>query len=132
MREIIKNVGSVLKNIVNYRFLRWKGKVKYPYFVGELYGNGSSDESGEEEYSFLLTGFYRGEDEIALYEAAEQIQEVFPATGRLMTCRDGGMLVCTQSMTGELSDDTDAELTRLQITLQIKRWKGRGHERKID
>ncbi|MCM1193337.1 MAG: hypothetical protein NC123_16445 [Butyrivibrio sp.] len=133
MREIIKYVGSELENIVNYRFLRWKGKAKYPYFVGELYGNGSSDESGEEEYSFLLTGFYRGENEIALYEAAERIQKVFPAdTGRLITCGDGGMLICTQAMTGELSDDTDAELTRLQITLQIKRWKGRGYERKID
>lgn len=129
MREIIKKVGSELRHIVNYRFLRWKGQAQYPYFIGELYGEGGSDESGEEEYSFLLTGFYRGENEMELYEAAGQIQKVFPAgTGRLIACRDGVMLVCTQTMTGDLPDDTDAELAKLQITLQIKRWKGREHE----
>lgn len=128
MREIIKNVGSELKNIVNYRFLRWKGKAVYPYFIGEMYGEGSVDESGEEDYRFLLTGFYRGDNEMSLYEAAERIQEIFPVdTGRLIGCRDGGMLVCTQTVTGELLDDMDAELTRLQIVLQIKRWKGKEH-----
>lgn len=126
MKEIIKSVGSELKEIVNYRFLRWKGKAAYPYFVGELYGNGSTDESGEEEYTFLLTGFYRGDDEISLYDAAERIEECFPAgTGKLLHCRDGGMLVSVRSMTGDLPDNTDAELEKLQITLQIKRWKGK-------
>lgn len=126
MKEVIRCVGSELKRIVNYRFLRWKGKAVYPYFVGELYGNGSTDESGETEYTFLLTGFYRGEDEISLYEAADRIEECFPAdTGKLLTCKDGGMLVSFQSMTGELPDDTDAELEKLQITLTVKRWKGK-------
>lgn len=126
MKEIIKGIGSELKKIVNYRFLRWKGKADYPYFVGELYGNGSVDESGEEEYTFLLTGFYRGEDEISLYDAAERISECFPAgTGKLLHCKNGGMLVSVQSMTGDLPDDTDAELEKLQITLAVKRWKGK-------
>ena len=49
MREIIKNIGDKLKEIVNYRFLRWKGKLKYPYFVGELYQDDRGDESGETE-----------------------------------------------------------------------------------
>ncbi|MCM1304570.1 MAG: hypothetical protein NC305_13310 [Lachnospiraceae bacterium] len=125
MKEIIKNVGSELKKIVNYRFLRWKGNAKYPYFVGELYGDGSGDESGETGYSFLLTGFYRGEDEISLYDAAERIMKRFPAdTGSLILCRDGGMLVSVQSMDGDIPD-TDEELVRLQITLQVKRWKGK-------
>lgn len=125
MKEIIRCVGSELKGIVNYRFLRWKGKTVYPYFVGELYGDGSPDESGEAGYGFLLTGFYRGEDEMELYEAADQIMECFPSdTGRLIRCRDGGMLVSVQSVEGDLPD-TDAELARLQITLQVKRWKGK-------
>lgn len=126
MKEVIKAVGKELKKIVNYRFLRWKGKAAYPYFVGELYGNGSPDESGEEEYTFLLTGFYRGEEEISLYDAAERIGGCFPAgTGRLLSCKDGGMLISCQSMTGELPDDTDTELEKLQITLAVKRWKGK-------
>lgn len=125
MKEIIKCVGTKLREIVNYRFLRWKGKTAYPYFVGELYGNGSADESGEAEYTLLITGFYRGEDEISLYEAAERIERCFPAdTGTLLACKDGGMLIFVQTITGELPDDTDAELVKLQITLLIKRWKG--------
>lgn len=125
MKEVIKGIGSEVKKIVNYRFLRWKGKAVYPYFVGEVYANGSTDESGEEEYTFLLTGFYRGEDEISLYDAADRIAECFPAgTGKLLLCRDGGMLVSCQSMEGELPD-TDTELVKLQITLGCKRWKGK-------
>lgn len=125
MKEIIRCVGLELRRIVNYRFLRWKGKAVYPYFVGQLYGDGSPDESGEAEYVFFLDGFYRGEDEMALYEAADRIVECFPSdAGMLICCRDGGMLVSTQSVEGDIPD-TDAELTRLQITLQVKRWKGR-------
>lgn len=128
MKEIIKNIGTQLKGIVNYRFLRWKGKAEYPYFVGELYGDGSPDESGETEYSFLLTGFYRGEDEIALYEAAERITKCFPSgTGKLLSCGDGMILASAQSVAGGIPDGADEELTKLQITLQVKCWKGKGN-----
>ncbi len=126
MKEIIRSVGEKLKGIVEYRFLRWKGKVKYPYFVGELYSTGGGDESGESEYSFLLTGFYRGEDVIQLYDAAEKIEAAFPEdTGCLIMCRNGGMLVSWDGMLPELPD-TDTELTKIQITLIVKRWKGKG------
>lgn len=126
MKEIIRNIGDKLKEIVDYRFLRWKGKLKYPYFVGELYSDGNSDGSGESEYSFLLTGFYRGEDVIQLYEVAEKIEAVFPEdTGCLIVCRNGGMLISWDGMLSELPD-TDTELTKIQITLKVKRWKGKG------
>lgn len=126
MKEIIRNVRERLSGIVNYRFLRWKGKAKYPYFVGELYSSGNGDESGESEYSFLLTGFYRGEDVICLYDAVEKIEAVFPEdTGCLIECRDGGMLISWDTMLANLPD-TDTELTRIQITLKVKRWRGRG------
>lgn len=126
MREIIKSVGDTLRGVVNYRFLRWKGKLKYPYFIGELYQDGSGDESGESVYSFLLTGFYRGEDVIQLYDAAEKIEAAFPEdTGFLIECRDGVMLVFWETMLTEIPD-TDTELVKIQITLKVKRWKGKG------
>lgn len=127
MKEIIKNVGKILSEVVNYRFLRWKGDPKYPYFIGELYRTGGSDESGETEYQMLLTGFYRGDDDMQLYEAAERVVEVFPEdTGRMIQCRGGAMLVSTGEILPDFPTDMDTELSKVQITLEVKRWKGRG------
>ncbi len=127
MKEIIKNVGVLLSEQVNYRYLRWRGKTKYPYFVGELYKDGTGDESGESGFRLLLTGFYRGEDEIQLLEAADRILEMFPeASGRVIQCRDGGMLVSTGDVITDIPTDADTELTKMQITLEIRRWKGKG------
>lgn len=125
MKEIIKGIGKKLKGTVNYRFLRWRGEPAYPYFVGELHGDSGSDESGESQYSFLVTGFYRGDNDICLYDAAEKIAEIFPGdTGCLIECKDGSMLVSVDSMDGDIPD-MDTELTKIQITLKVKRWKGK-------
>lgn len=127
MREIVKKIGELLSGEINYRFLRWKGKLKYPYFIGELYGEGGSDESGETGYRMLLTGFYRGDDDMQLYEAAERVVEMFPEdTGQLIQCRGGTMLVSTGEILADLPADMETELTKIQITLEVKRWKGRG------
>lgn len=126
MKEIVKKVGEVLSGGINYRFLRWKGDPVYPYFIGELHKAGGGDESGEAEYELLLTGFYRGEDEMQLYEAAEKVLEMFPEdTGRLIQCRSGTMLVSAGTILPDLSTDMGTELSRMQITLEIKRWKGK-------
>lgn len=127
MTESVKKIGELLSGEINYRFLRWKGKLKYPYFIGELYGEGGSDESGEAGYRLLLTGFYRGDDDMQLYEAAERVVEIFPEdTGRLIQCRGGTMLVSTGEILTDLPTDMETELTKIQITLEVKRWKGRG------
>lgn len=127
MKEVIKNVGILLSEQVNYRYLRWRGKAKYPYFIGELYKDSTGDESGESGYRLLLTGFYRGDNEIQLVEAADRILEMFPEdTGRLVGCRDGGMLVSTGDILTDTQTDADMELTKMQITLEIRRWKGKG------
>lgn len=126
MKEIIKNVGALLAAKTNYRYLRWRGKAQYPYFVGEIYKDGSGDDSGETEYRFLLTGFYRGEDDIQLYDAADRVLEMFPEdTGRLIQCQNGGMLVSVGDVLTDLPTDGDIELSKIQITLGIRRWKGK-------
>lgn len=127
MKEIAKKIGEFLSGEINYRFLRWKGEKLYPYFIGELYGEGGRDESGETGYRMLLTGFYRGDDDMQLYEAAERVTEMFPEeTGRLIRCRGGTMLVSTGEILTDLPTDMETELTKIQITLEVKRWKGRG------
>lgn len=127
MKEVIKNVGILLSEQVNYRYLRWRGKTKYPYFIGELYKDGTGDESGESGYRLLLTGFYRGDNEIQLFEAADRILEMFPGdTGRLVGCRDGLMLISAGDVLTDIPTDADTELSKIQITLEIRRWKGKG------
>ncbi len=127
MKEVIKNVGKLLSEQINYRYLRLRGKAKYPYFIGELYKDGAGDESGESGYRFLLTGFYRGEDDIQLFEAADKVLELFPEdTGRLVSNRDGKMLISVGEVLTDFPTDSDTELSKIQITLDIKRWKGKG------
>ena len=127
MREVIRNVGELLSEQINYRYLRWRGKAKYPYFVGELYKDGTGDESGESGFRFLLTGFYRGDDEIQLLEAADRVIEMVPEdTGRLVRCRDGLMLISAGDVLTDIPTDSDTELSKIQITLEIRRWKGKG------
>lgn len=127
MKEIIKKIGEILSGSINYRFLSSKKSgLPYPYFIGELYKEGGGDESGEGEYRFLLTGFYDGEDHMQLYEAAEKVLLMFPEdTGRLVQCRNGAMLVSTGEVLTDLPTDMDTELTKIQITLKVTRWKGR-------
>lgn len=126
MKEIIRTVNDQLKGIVNYRFQKWKGKAEYPYFIGTLQEDGGGDESGESEYYFLLTGFYRGEDDMFLYDAAEKIKEIFPKDiGSLFRCKSSSLLIAWDSILPDLPD-TDTELTKIQITLKVKRWKGKG------
>lgn len=127
MKEVIKNVGKLLSKQINYRYLRLRGKAKYPYFIGELYKDGAGDESGETGYRFLLTGFYRGEDDIQLFDAADKVLEMFPEdTGRLVSNRDGKMLISVGEVLTDFPTDSDTELSKIQITLDIKRWKGKG------
>lgn len=125
MKEIIKKVGDILSEEVNYRFLRWRKKPAYPYFVGEIYKDGGGSESGEASYRLLLTGFYRGEDDMQLYEAAEKVLEMFPEeTGRLIQCKGGAMLVSAGTVLPDIQTDMDTELSKIQLTLDVKRWKG--------
>ena len=127
MREIIKQIGNLLSGQINYRYRRWRGKALYPYFIGELYKDGTGDESGESGYRFLLTGFYRGDDGIQLFEATDRVLEMFPEdTGRLVRCRDGVMLVSAGDVLTDIPSDADTELAKVQITLEIRRWKGKG------
>lgn len=125
MKKIIKEIGILMQETVNYRFLRWRGKIVYPYFVGELFHSGGGDESGETEYSLLVTGFYRGDDEIRLYEDAEKIKALFPEdAGRILFDRKETMLIAWDSMMTDIPDE-ETELTKVQITLSIKHWHGK-------
>jgi len=99
-------------------------KPEYPYFTGMLYYTGGADEGGGGEYELLLTGFDRSGDDMVLLEQTEKVKELFPSDdGRLITAGSSTILVWTDQFLPELPD-TDEELSKCQITLKIRRWKG--------
>ena len=125
MKEILRAVNKLLKDAgIRYTYGRKRGKAVYPYFTGMLYKSGGADESGEREYELLLTGFDRSGDDTVLIDQAERIEELFPTDeGMLITARSSTILVWADQFLPELPD-TDEELSKCQITLKIRRWKG--------
>lgn len=130
MKEVIKTVNEKMKGLgIKYSFLRKRGKTVYPYYVGEIHDTGSKDESGISEYDFILNGFDRcgddGANEMRLIDTAEKIKDAFPEEcGYFKECSNGGLMIWYDTMLPDIPDDTDTELSRNQITLKVKRWKG--------
>lgn len=113
---------------LNYNFKRYKGKHKYPYFVGEYQEVESMHEDGMQETAFILTGFSRWEEgidaDLQLEEAKEKIAAYFPALGGKTVIADNGSAVAI-FYAGSLANipTGDNELEKLQINLTIKEWK---------
>lgn len=126
MRAILNAISKILKEEkINYSFRRKRGKIIYPYLVGEIYATVSDDESGIAEYEFLLNGFDRDEEDTRLLELAENVETMFPNVGgRLIQTKNGGMCIWYDKTIPDIPTGTDTELNRIQITLKVKRWKG--------
>ena len=79
MKEICRVVADRMKEYgINYAKGKKRGKIVYPYFVGQLYQVDPGDESGIKEYELLLDGFDRNPDESEMMSAVEKIEEAFP------------------------------------------------------
>lgn len=118
--EFIKNQMDILG--IPYEFGEWTSEVEYPYFVGEITEPESTTEDGKEEPSFILTGFNRGKY-IELEEIKRKIKKHFHPVHGLRAQIDSGSIAVFYGgafyvQTGE------ADLKRIQITLNIKQWKG--------
>ena len=62
MEEVLAFMDTELEKVgVPYEFLEWTQPVTYPYFVGEYNEFEPTVESGEQEKTFILTGFCRGQ-----------------------------------------------------------------------
>ena len=113
---------------LNYDFKRWKGKPKYPYFVGEYQEVEPMHEDGMQETAFILTGFSRwidGNDaDLQLEEAKEKIAAYFPSVGgRLVTAENGSAVAIFYSGSFENLPTGDTELEKIQINLTVKEWR---------
>lgn len=125
MEEVLGFINKELENAgVPYEFLEWTQKVTYPYFVGEYSEFEPENESGEEDKSFILTGFYRGDN--ARYELEKmraKIEATFPAIDGKVAALDSGSVVAVFYGNSSYIPTGEEELYKIQINLSIKLWK---------
>lgn len=108
---------------INYEFMEWSEKPSYPYFVGEYQEAPPDNESGEEEISFILTGFARGKGAwIKLEEAKQKIKKFFPAVGGKVVITDSGSAVAFFYANSIPIPQDEMELKKIQINLTVKEW----------
>lgn len=99
-----------------------KGKVIYPYFVGEYQEIEPYTEDGLQETMFMLGGFSRG-SWLALEEAKEKIERHYSKVdGNRMITANGTAVVIFYA-NSLIVPTGDAELKRIQINLRVKEWK---------
>ena len=124
MEEVLGFINKALDDAgVPYEFLEWTQKVTYPYFVGEYSEFEPDNESGEEDKSFILTGFYRGNN--ARYELEKmraKIEATFPAIGGKVAALDSGSVAIFYGNSSYIPTGEE-ELYKIQINLSIKLWK---------
>lgn len=122
MLKLISDAMSVLN--LEYGFGTYKGnskgKIVYPYFVGEYIETEGFTEDGLQEYTFMLTGFHRG-DYIRLEEAREQIENYFTRAGTSFS--EGGSVTVIMYANSFPVPKEDAELKSIQINLRVNEWK---------
>lgn len=107
---------------VPYELGEWTGKIRYPYFVGEITEEPPSSEDGAEEFTLLITGFNRGKY-IDLETVKDKIKKHFDPIYGLRAETDGGSIAVF--FDGSMYIPTgEAELKKIQINLKIKAWKG--------
>lgn len=106
---------------LNYAFMEWKGKIAYPYFVGEYQEQPVVSEDGLQEADFILNGFTRGS--WAELEAAKaKIENFFSRDGRTAIAPSGNAVaICYNNSL--VVPTGNAELKRMEIHLTVKEWK---------
>lgn len=112
--EFMKSLG------LNYEFMEWTSAPVYPYFVGEYQEIPPPNEDGEEESTFILTGFSK-DSWIQLDEAKKKIKEYFSKVGKIVTTESNSAVAVFYANSFPVPTG-DAELKKIQINLTVKEW----------
>ena len=125
MDEILEFISNELEKAgVPYEFLIWTQPVTYPYFVGEYNEFESTLESGEQDKTFILNGFCRGEgSRMKLEEMRKIVEKTFPDNGEKIATLNSGSAVAIFYGNSFYVPTGEEELYNLQINLNIKFWK---------
>ena len=118
--KFIKEQMDILA--IPYEFGEWTSNIQYPYFVGEITETDPATEDGLEESYIILTGFHRGKY-INLEQIKEKIKKHFHPIHGLRGETDSGSIAVFFG--GAFFVPTgEADLKKIQITLNMKQWKG--------
>lgn len=109
---------------IPYEFNEWTSEtIPKLYFVGEEYREDEIEtEDGSSSASMILTGFHRGKY-IALEEAKEKIKQRFHPVFGLRSPTDSGVIAVFFNDAFSIPSG-EANLTKIQINLKFKEWKG--------
>lgn len=119
MTDVLEIISNELKKLkINYQFVRYNGKVSYPYFVGEISTDEFISENNYQEGTCFINGFTRGAW-LDLINASEKIKQSF-ADFRTITKSGSGISITVAAFS--VIPCEDAELKRIQITLNIQEW----------
>lgn len=119
MTDVLNAISSEMEKLnINYQFERYKGTVKYPYFVGSADADEFISENGYQSYTVSVNGFSRG-SVIELVKASEKIKNHF-ADFRTITKGGNGISITFAAL--NFIPQENAELKRIQITLNVQEW----------
>ena len=121
-KAVLKVVDDAMTALgINYDFGERSPDTPYPYWTGEYQEVPGANEDGEQETSFLLTGFNRG-SWLELENDKEKIESYFGKVGGHTVTTDKGSAVAVFYSGGLIVPTGDAELKRIEINLTIKEW----------
>lgn len=120
MKEIKKYIYQQLKSInINYAFMRWNKDKVYPYFVGEYTEPEPTIEDQHHEYTFILTGFTRGNWD-DLEQTKRKIEDLFQDNRTILS--NGSGIVITYAGSSPIPID-EGDLKKIQINLKVEEWR---------
>lgn len=123
MADVLSFIKSELEKInVPYEFGEWTSEVSYPYFVGEYSESESYTEDGQEDTTFILTGFSRSSG-LALEEIKGKIQAAFPPVGGNTAILENGSGIAVFYSRSFPVPTGEEGLKKIQINLSVKFWK---------
>lgn len=111
-------INNTLKEYIPYAFMEWKRKPPDTYFTGEYQESGSLEEDGEQDITFILTGFTRG-TWLDLERYKQTIEDKIDRTAIL----DDGTGVAVFYENAYPVPTGDAELKKIHINLKIIEFK---------
>lgn len=107
---------------IPYEYMEWTSSVPRTYFVGEYTETVQGDEGGEIDSDFILTGTTKNKY-YNLELVKQQVQEAFPPEG-LTAILDNGWGIAIMYSGAMPIPSIQEGIHRIQITLQVKEWKG--------
>ena len=129
LSETLSFLNSTLINCcaINYQFMRWNGKIKNPYFIGEVSEMDGGNEDGMRISIFTLSGFSTG-SWAELLEAKERIINTLCRIATVLPCGVGVAISYTNTITIP-SDGDNPDIKRIQMEFEVHEWRNKNYVR---